>query len=266
MICIVPRYAFDTGHLPSAAVAISWTVRRRQYTVVAYVALALVGGCESKINPMALMRWSLLHRLTTTSNDNPAAACKPYDTRADGAVLAEGGAVLVIEEYEHAKARNATIYAEIVGIGSSANASQSPIEPDLTGEAPAVAIKKALKDAKLAAQDIQLIIPSGHSVPKWDKSDAAALHAAFGNTLAQTTITPVRAGIGDCGAGSQALDLVAASLALKNQSIPPTANTTHPIANLPINLHKKSQPITHALILAAALGGQNSAIILKRVP
>jgi 3-oxoacyl-[acyl-carrier-protein] synthase II len=227
--------------------------------------LALVGGCESKINPMALMRWSLLHRLTTTSNDNPAAACKPYDTRADGAVLAEGGAVLIIEEYEHAKARNATIYAEIVGIGSSANASQSPIEPDPTGEAPAVAIKKALKDAKLTPQDIQLIIPPGSSAPQWDKSDAAALHAAFGNALSQTSVVPARAGIGDCGAGSQALDLVAASLALKHQSIPPTANTTQPIANLPINTHKKSQPLTHALILAAALGGQNSAIILKKI-
>ena len=91
--------------------------------------LALVGGCESKVHPFGIMRWSLLNRLSAHSNDNPQAACKPYDIHADGAVLSEGGAVLVIEEYEHAKKRNATIYAEIVGIGASANAAQSVIDP-----------------------------------------------------------------------------------------------------------------------------------------
>ena len=130
-------------------------------------------------------------------------------------------------------------------------------------------MKKALRDAKLSPADIQLIIPPGSAVPAWDKSDAAAFHAVFGNALSQTTILPARAGIGDPGAGAQALDLVAAALALKSQSIPPTANTTHPIANLPINTQKKSpppnSPLTHALILATALGGQNSAIILKKI-
>jgi 3-oxoacyl-[acyl-carrier-protein] synthase II len=236
------------------------TIQREQADV------ALVGGCESKVNPMALMRWSLLHRLTTQFNDNPEAACRPYDAAASGAVLAEGGAVLIIEEYEHAVKRGATIYAEIVGIGSTANATQSVIEPDPTGEAPAVAIKRALKDAGLTPADIGLIIPSGFSVPNWDKADAAALHAAFGSDLANTTVTPVRGGIGDPGAGAQALDLVAAALALKEQVIPPAVNVSQPISNLPINMRKVTpeRPLTHALVLATALGGQNSAIILKR--
>jgi 3-oxoacyl-[acyl-carrier-protein] synthase II len=227
--------------------------------------MALVGGCETKLHPMGLMRWSLLGRLNTRSNDNPAAACRPYDAGAAGAVLAEGGAVLVIEEYEHAKNRHATIYAEIVGLGATANAGQSVIEPDPTGEAPAVAMKKAMKDAGLKAGDIQLIIPPGYGVANWDRSDAAAMHEAFGSALANTTVTPVRGGIGDCGAGAQALDLVAAVLALKYQSIPPAVNVTQPIADLPINSRKEAKPLTHALIFATALGGQNSAVILKRV-
>jgi len=225
--------------------------------------LALVGGCESKLNPMALMRWCKLNRLSTHCNDIPATACKPYDVHADGTVLAEGGAVLVIEEYEHAKARNATIYAEVVGIGSSANAAQSVIDPDPAGEAPAVAIQKALKDANLTPNDIHLIVPPGYGIATWDKSDAAALHAVFNTNI--PPIAPVRAGIGDCGAGAQALDLAAAALALQSQTLPPTANTTQPLADLPITTHKTSTSLMHALILATALGGQNSAIVLKRV-
>jgi len=235
------------------------TIQRNQSDV------ALVGGCESKINPMALMRWSLIHRLNAKYNENPAGACRPYDQDAAGAVLAEGGAVLVIEEYEHAKHRGATMYAEIVGIGASANGSQEVIEPDPTGEAAGVAMKKAMKDAGISAGDVQLMVPPGSGVPSWDKSDAAAMLAAFGPSLASALVAPARGGIGDCGAGAQALDIVAAALALKEQTVYPVVNSPKPIANLPISSHKQSKPLTHALVLAAALSGQNSAIVLKRV-
>jgi 3-oxoacyl-[acyl-carrier-protein] synthase II len=226
--------------------------------------MALVGGCETKLHTMGLMRWCLLHRLNTTSNDTPATACKPYDVSANGGVLAEGGAVLVIEEYEHAKARGATIYAEVAGFGASSNAAVSVVDADPTGEPAGVAIRKALKQAKISPGDVDLIIPPGYGIPSWDKSDAAALRFAFGSSLAKTAITASRAGIGDCGAGAQALDLVAAILALHSQTLPPTANTTTPIDNLPIVLQKQSQPLTHALVLSTSLGGQNSAVLLKK--
>jgi 3-oxoacyl-[acyl-carrier-protein] synthase II len=224
--------------------------------------IALVGGCESKVHAMALMRWSLLHRLNGTSNDHPAAACRPYDRNAGGGVLAEGGAVLVIEEYEHAQKRGATIYAEVTGIGSSANASASPIDPDPTGEAPAVAMKKALHNAGIAPAQVDLVIPPGYGDPDWDRTDVAALKIAFGTPPA---IFPVRAGIGDCGAGSQALDLVAAALALRAQTVPPAINCDHPLDNLLVPGQKSSPPLGHILILASALGGQNSAIVLSKV-
>jgi 3-oxoacyl-[acyl-carrier-protein] synthase II len=224
--------------------------------------LALVGGCESKVHPMALLRWSILNRLNGTSNETPAAACRPYDQNAAGCVLAEGGAVFVIEEYEHANKRGATIYAEIVGIGSSANAAASPIDPDPTGQAPAAAMKKALKDAAIAPAQIALVIPPGYGQPDWDRADVAALKATF-STL--PTILPARAGIGDCGAGAQALDLAAAALALRDQTIPPAINCDHPLDGLKLPRHKTLNPLSHILILATALGGQNSAIVLKNI-
>ncbi len=109
--------------------------------------LALVGGCETKLHPMGLMRWCLLNRLNINSNDSPETACKPYDQSADGGVLSEGGAVLVIEEYEHAKRRGATIYAEVVGLAASANASIAVVDADPSGEPAGVAMKKSLQHA-----------------------------------------------------------------------------------------------------------------------
>jgi 3-oxoacyl-[acyl-carrier-protein] synthase II len=226
--------------------------------------IAVVGGCETKLHPMGLMRWCLLNRLNTTSNDTPATACKPYDTSAAGGVLGEGGAVFVIEEYEHAKARGATIYAEVAGFGASSNAGLSVVDADPTGEPAGVSIKKALKQARIAPTDIDLIIPPGYGIPSWDQADAAALRYAFGSALANTAVTAVRAGIGDCGAGAQAIDLVAAVLALHTQTLPPTANTTTPIDHLPLVLHQQSKTLTHALVLSTSLGGLNSSVILKR--
>ena len=125
-------------------------------------------------------------------------------------------------------------------------------------------MKKALKDAAIAPDSIGLVIPPGYSIKTWDQADAKALYAAFGSALNNLAILPARAGIGDCGAGAQALDLAAAALALHHQTIPAATNVHHPIDNLPISREKTTKPLTHALVLAAALGGQNSAVVLKR--
>jgi 3-oxoacyl-[acyl-carrier-protein] synthase II len=225
--------------------------------------MALVGGCESKINPMAIMRWSLLHRLVTGHNDAPATACRPLDAAACGTVLSEGGAVLVVEELEHAKSRGATIYAELAGFGSTSNGSYV-IEPDSTGDAIAAGIRKALRDAQISPDSVQLVIPASCGAPAFDRADAAALKLAFGPALAKSTVAPLRGGIGDCGAGSQALDLVGATLALHSQTIPPAVNCPNPLDNLNVPQSKKSATLDHAVVIGSALGGQNSVIVLKR--
>ena len=223
---------------------------------------ALVGGCESKVHPMGLLRWNLLHRLNTQANDTPATACRPLDCAAAGAVLAEGGAVLVIEELEHAKARGATIYAEVVGLGSSATA--AGIEPDATGATQAAAIGKALRHAGVAPGAVQMIVPPGYAIPAWDAADHAAMQKAFGPALDGAAVVPMRGGVGDCGAGAQALDLVAAAMSVHQQVLPPATNCPRPIAGLHVPQRKTPRAIEHAVVFASALGGQNAAIVLKR--
>jgi 3-oxoacyl-[acyl-carrier-protein] synthase II len=210
------------------------------------------------------MRWTLLDRLAKNHNDNPGAACRPYDEDAEGTVICEGGAVLIIEELEHARKRGATIYAEVVGIGSSCSAPKTVIDPDETGEAAAAAMKKALRDAGLSADGIGLAVTPGYGLKNWDAADACALAAVFGSTPSQLSVVAARAGLGDCGAGAQALDLAAAALALQRQSIPPSINCDKPIPGIPLNRTRKDQPLDHALVLACALGGQNNAVVLKK--
>ncbi|HVX86475.1 MAG TPA: beta-ketoacyl synthase N-terminal-like domain-containing protein [Phycisphaerae bacterium] len=227
--------------------------------------LALVGGCETKVHEMGLMRWTLLGRLNTRDNDTPQRACRPYDTTAAGSVIAEGGAVLVIEEFEHARARGATIYAEVAGLGATAGAAAagSPTGIDTSGEAAAMAMKKALAGAGAKAQDVGVVVPPGYGIAAWDAADAAALRGAFGEHV--PTVVPARAGIGDCGAGAQALDLAAAALMIQQQTIPPATNVTTPIAGLPVSVKAESRPLEYAAVLTTALGGQNSAVVLKRM-
>lgn len=226
--------------------------------------LALVGGCETKINAFALMRWTLLNRLAKHYNDHPAAACRPYDQHADGAVIGEGGAVLVIEELEHALKRGATIYAEVAGLGASCSAPESVIVPDESGEAPAVAIQKALQNARAVPTQVGLVVAPGYGLKEWDAADARAIEKVFGQAPAHLSVLAARAGIGDCGAGAQALDLAAAALALREQVIPPSINCPDPIPGIPMSRTRQSKTFDHAVVLACALGGQNSAIVLKK--
>src|SRR3954470_12440496 len=114
--------------------------------------LAICGGAESKLNPMGMMRQSLLGRLTTTHNDSPAEAVRPFDADADGTAFGEGGGLLILEEYEHAKKRGAKIYAELVGFAATQDA-HSVTEPDPAGYSYGKAIEKALKDARVSAAD-----------------------------------------------------------------------------------------------------------------
>jgi len=169
--------------------------------------------------------------------------------------------VMVIEEYEHAKKRGATIYGEVGGLASTASAELSPIAPDASGETMAYAVKKALKEAGLEPGQINLVIPSGYGVPDWDKADVAALKRVF------NPIPPVlaaRAGIGDCGAGAQGLDLVAGLLALREQVIPPATNIDSPLDGITVARHKTPANIQNVLVLSSAMGGQNSAVVLKK--
>lgn len=224
--------------------------------------MALVGGCESLIHPVGLMRWSLLNRVNTQANDRPAEACRPLDMDAQGTVIAEGGGVLVIEELESSLARNAEIYCEIAGLGESSSA-QNVCQADPTGEALAVAMKKAMAKAGISADAVDMVIPSGYGIPGYDQAEAAAIRTVFGTRT--PFVAPIRGGVGDCGAGSQALDLVAAALAIDGQNVFPVVNNSRPIAGLNVP-HKRRDDahLRHVMVLSTSLAGQNSVVVFRK--
>ncbi|MGC9260406.1 MAG: beta-ketoacyl-[acyl-carrier-protein] synthase family protein [Phycisphaerae bacterium] len=223
--------------------------------------MALVGGCESMVHPMGLMRWTLLNRLTTSGNESPAGACRPMDQAATGTVIAEGGSVLIVEELEQAQKRRVKIYAEVVGLGASSSA-RGIAGPDPAGEAMAMAMRKALKSAGTGATEVQLVVPCGYAIASHDQAEEAALNSVFGTHHPE--VLPIRGGIGDAGAGTQALDLAAAAMALYHQTIPGAVNCVHPIGGLNVPQQTHAAVISHALINTGSIAGQNSAVVLRR--
>src|SRR5215218_5045119 len=132
--------------------------------------MAICGGAESKVNPMGMVRHGLLRRLNETNNDTPETAVRPFDADAAGMAHGEGGGLLILEEYEHAKARGAKIYAEVVGFGASQD-TFSITEPDPSGHSYGRAIGKALTDANLPPNAVDLLIPCGLGIQSHDKAE-----------------------------------------------------------------------------------------------
>lgn len=223
--------------------------------------VALVGGGESLVHPMGLMRWTLLNLLNCGSNADPAKACRPYDKYSAGTVVSEGAGVLVIEELEHARRRGAHIYAEIRGLASCA--SGLPLgSADPAGEPLTHVALRAISDAKLQPEAVNLLMPPASALAPLDQSDAKGMRAAFGCVPA---ITTPRGAIGDAGAASQALDLVFAAQMLDRQMLCPTLNAHQPLDGLPVVQNAApSTDLKNVLVLARSLAGQHSAVLLGR--
>ncbi len=223
--------------------------------------IALVGGCESMVHPMGLMRWTLLNRLTITGNDNPAQACRSMDQTADGTVIAEGGGVLIIEELQHALARGGKIYAEVAGLGATSSA-RGIAGPDSAGEAMAVAMERAIKDAGTDPSEVQLVIPAGYGIPSHDQAEASAIKGVFASQHPE--VVAIRGGLGDAGAGAQALDLAAAAMTLHHQTVPGAVNCTTPLAGLNVPQQTHAASLQYVLVSTGSIAGQNSAVLLRR--
>ena len=230
--------------------------------------ICICGGAESKINPMGLMRQELLRRLSTARNDDPARACRPFDAARDGTVISEGGGLLILEELEHAKARGAKIYCEVVGFGASSNA-HSWSEPHPEGRGITLAIRKALDDAGLQPDNIGLIGAFGSGTVPHDRSEARGIRAVFGDRTAKIPTLAIKGSLGNNGAGSGAIDLSVAVMCLKNQTIPPAVNLEQMDPECGLNVvqgNPVDAPIDAVVSVAYALGGgQNAALVLKKI-
>jgi 3-oxoacyl-[acyl-carrier-protein] synthase II len=230
--------------------------------------VCICGGAESKINPMGMMRQQLLHRVSTRYNDEPTRACRPFDADRNGIVVSEGGGLLIIEELEHAKARGASIYCEVAGFGASNN-SHSWSEPHPEGAGIALAIGKALQDAGVNPEQVDLVGAFGAATAAHDLSEARGIRSALKDRGNKVPVFAIKGAIGNNGAGSGAIDLGVAALCIRHGMVPPAQNMDHMDPQCGLNV-VAGQPlkaeIRSVLSTAYAMsGGQNAAIVLKRM-
>jgi len=230
--------------------------------------ICICGGAESKMNPMGLMRQELLGRLASGSNDTPEQACRPFDVERSGTVISEGGGLIILEALEHAKARGARIYAELIGFGASSNC-HSWSEPDPEGAGIALAIRKALQDARVEPEQVGMVGTFGAGLPANDLSEARGIRAALGAAAAKTPALAIKGAIGNNGAGSGAIDLAVAVLCIHHRTIPPSQNVARIDPQCGLNLvtgEPVDANIEVAVSVAYALsGGQNAALVIKRM-
>ncbi|HVP09943.1 MAG TPA: beta-ketoacyl-[acyl-carrier-protein] synthase family protein [Phycisphaerae bacterium] len=229
--------------------------------------ICICGGAESKINPMGLIRQSLLGRLATDSNDRPAAACRPFDKTRAGMVISEGGGLLILEELERARRRGARIYAEMCGFGAAVNASHW-FKPQPDGRGLSLAISKALADAGVKPEEVGLVNAFGVGTQVHDASEAAGIRAALGRNGATAPVLATKGALGNNGAGSGAIDLAVTVMALHRGVIPPALNTkdVDPACGLRVVCGDPADArVNVALSVASALsGGQTAAIVIRR--
>ncbi len=230
--------------------------------------VCICGGAESKMNPMALMRQSLARRLSRR-NDEPERACRPFAADRDGTAAAEGGGLVIVEALEHAQRRGARIYAEIIGFGAAHDAYEpkQPARPSPDGRGLTAALRRALADAGIRPDQVDLIATAAPGL-EHDASEAAALRNVFGDKLAEIPAMNVRANLGTNGAGSGALDFIAAILAMRNNTVPPAINSEPLADGLNLKLPTRGPvdaKIDIAVSTAYALsGGQTGAIVVRK--
>jgi len=180
----------------------------------------IAGGAESSVSPLGVGGFASARALSSR-NDDPATASRPWDKDRDGFVLGEGAGVLVLEEYEHAKARGAKIYAELLGFGMSGDAYHMTA-PSLDG--PRRCVGNALRDAGVNADEVQYLNAHGTSTPLGDKNETEAIKAAFGDHAYKLVVNSTKSMTGHLLGGAGGLESVFTVLALHNQISPPTTN------------------------------------------
>ncbi len=228
----------------------------------------IAGGSEAAINEAGVGGFSVMQALST-NNDNCKSASRPFDKDRDGFVIGEGGGALIVEEYEHAVARGAKIYAEIVGTGMSADAYHLTA-PHPEGDGAARVMKIALEDASLEANSIDYINVHGTSTPLGDIAETKAIKRVFGEHAYKLNISSTKSMTGHLLGAAGAIEGIASILALKNSIVPPTINhfTDDPEIdnNLNFTFNKaQSRTMNYAISNTFGFGGHNTSIIFKKI-
>jgi 3-oxoacyl-[acyl-carrier-protein] synthase II len=227
--------------------------------------IALAGGTEAAITPIAMAGFSAAKALTTSNND-PASASRPFDLTRDGFVMGEGAGVLVLEAEEHALARGATILAELAGYGATSDAFHITM-PDQNGEGAARAMQKALDEAGLAGDDIDYVNAHGTSTPLNDKLETVALKRVFGEYAYELPISSTKSMTGHLHGAAGAVEAGICVLAMQHDVIPPTANykTADPECDLDcVPNVARSAALEAVMTNSLGFGGHNASLVFRR--
>jgi 3-oxoacyl-[acyl-carrier-protein] synthase II len=219
----------------------------------------LVGGAESKINPLSIVRQCLFEELSRR-NEEPERACRPFDRDRNGLVLGEGAGVFVVEELEHARRRGAHIYAEVVGFGAA-------FDSELQGDGLARSIRSALAEACIGLEEVDHINAHGLATRESDAWEARNLQEVFGNCPRPVPVLAPKSYIGNLGAGGSTTELAASVLALNNGRVPPTLNYEQPDPGCPITvLTGEARAVTRPYVLKVSFTqmGQCAALVVRQ--
>ncbi len=225
----------------------------------------VAGGTESPISRISLAGFAACKALSTDRNDDPTAASRPYDRDRDGFVMGEGSGIVVLEELEHAKARGAKIYAEVIGYGLSGDAYHITA-PSEDGEGAERCMRSALKRAGIEAADVDYINAHGTSTMA-DTIELGAVERVVGNSASKVSMSSTKSSIGHLLGAAGAVEAIFCMLAIRDNVAPPTLNLDNPDVETAIDLvpHvKREREINVALSNSFGFGGTNASLVLRR--
>jgi 3-oxoacyl-[acyl-carrier-protein] synthase II len=227
----------------------------------------VAGGTESPINRLSIAGFAACRALSTNFNDDPTRASRPYDKDRDGFVMGEGAGVVVLEEYEHAKARGAKIYAEVIGYGLSGDAYHIT-SPSEDGDGAYRCMAAALKRANIDVSEIDYVNAHGTSTPLGDELELKAVERIMGNAAGKLSMSSTKSAIGHLLGAAGAVEAIFSILAMRDGIIPPTINLDNPSVETAIDLvpkQAKRKDVNVALSNSFGFGGTNASLILRRV-
>jgi 3-oxoacyl-[acyl-carrier-protein] synthase II len=225
----------------------------------------LSGGCESAITPLALSGFCAMRALSTR-NDRPQRASRPFDKDRDGFVMGEGAGIVVLEALDHARQRDATIYAELLGYGMSADAYHMT-QPDPEAHGVTLCMQRALQDAALAPEDVEYINAHGTSTPYNDKYETLAIKKAFGAHAYRLAVSSTKSMTGHLLGGAGGVEAVFTVLAIHQGVVPPTMNWETPDEDCDLDYVPnvvRYQPLQVALSNSLGFGGTNACVVFRK--
>jgi 3-oxoacyl-[acyl-carrier-protein] synthase II len=227
----------------------------------------VAGGSESPVGRLALAGFAACRALSTHFNDEPTRASRPYDRDRDGFVMGEGAGCVVLEEYGHAKARGATIYAEVIGYGLSGDAYHITA-PTEDGDGAYRCMQAAIKRAGIEVSDIDYINAHGTSTPLGDEIELGAVERLLGNAAGRLSMSSTKSATGHLLGAAGAIEAIFSVLAIRDQVAPPTLNLENPSVETAIDLvplKAKKREINTVLSNSFGFGGTNASLVLRRV-